>query len=612
MVRGLVVAATLIALGCGPAPQKRGTQVGLARELLPAELQPTPTGEVIGTARVLVYADDDFRAQTLNWERKFSVMLRRANKVLGPTVGIELEIAEARPWPRKASSSDMEAMLVELEDLEPGADVHFVVGLTSALPEVTSSLHQLGIARPLGKHLIVRGLNDTKEVELLGAALRQLSDESRQRLWSERKKHKETVVFLHELAHALGAIHVSEKERLLTPGYDIGITGFTPANARLMRIAASFRLGGERDRAKEVEAIRAYLAAASYPGWNEEEKKMLGELLDQREGAAVVGAEIAGLSDAVRPVDRKTYRQAVELADRGRVAEAWEAAEPLFEFYPGEPGLAVLACRLADARGLPPAEVDARCRKAAELAPTDLTPTLKIALAAVASGETAEAIAALAGARQRLLAVGGDHPQAWAQLAAAYRKLELVALGLDAAERSGSEADDVRAWARGQMNRYGVPPLDAPSRGRRLPPNADGEYVAAVKAVLKEVYARRFGEAEKLAAAARRRFGETAGIQTALCDLEIRRRRYPVARARCQRALKLFDAGAWTHYLLGLLEQRDKRRQRAIEHLARAIELDRELRHAYEVLEKLYADAGMKREREALRARYRESFGSSL
>jgi tetratricopeptide (TPR) repeat protein len=615
-VRALTLLAAALATACGPAPGKRGTQVGFARELLPAELAPTPTGEVIGRARVTVYADDDYRARTLNWERKFSVMLRRANKVLGPTAGIELEIAEAHSWARKAASSDMEAMLAELEDLDPGADVHFVVGLTAALPEVTSTIHQLGIARPLAKHVVIRGLNDTKEIAVLGAALSQLSNESRQRLWSIRKKHKETVVFLHELGHALGALHVSEPRGLLTPGYDTGIARFTPANARLMRIVAGFRLAGARDRGRELEAIRAYLAAARYPGWVAEDKERLGQLLDQQQSGAGSPVEIAPLSDQVRPSDRKTYRAAVELADSGRAIDAWEAAEPLFEFYPDEPGLAVLACRLADARGLPPAEVDTRCRRAAELAPADLTPTLKIALAAVASGKAAEAAAALGDARDRLLGIGGDRPEAlaeaWAQLAAAYRELELVGLALDAADRSGGEAEAVAGWARARMSRYGLPPLGSKRRGARLPPTADADYINAVKAVLKLVYARKLGEAEKLAAATRRRFGETAGIETALCDLEIRRRRYPVARTHCKRALRLFEGGAWTHYLSGLLEQRDGRRARAIEHLTRAIELDSTLRHAYKVLEELYRDAGMTAELEALRARYRASFGSSL
>lgn len=611
-MRRLALATALLLSGCGGSSHSRPPKPppDFPSELLPAELTPTPTGEKVSTVKVRVYADDDYRAQTINWERKLSVLLRRVNKVLGPTAGLELELERTSSWSRKSSSSDMDAMLAELEELDSGSGVALVVGLTSALPQVTSSIHQLGIARPLGKHMVIRGLNDTKEVAVLGAALRRLSDESRDKLWSIRKKHKETVIFLHELGHVLGAMHVKLDGTMLYPTYDVKIARFSPETAKLMRIAASFRASEKRDRRAELEALRAYLAATKWPGWVPEEKSALEQLIAQKLAgpAEAPATEAAALSDQVRPADRKTYRAALDLADSGKYLEAWAKAEALFEFYPDEPALAVLACRLASAQKR--SDVADRCSRAAELAPENVTPTIEVALAAAAGGDNQRAVAKLDEARGRLLGLQLEAASAWGELAAAYRKLQLPALAADAAGRSGGSADDVATWASRLMARYGVPPLG--SRDHRLPPELDVEYIDAVKGVLKQVYAHKFAAAEKLAEAARRRFGPTSGVEAALCDLEIRRRRYPQARAHCRRALTRLESDSWAHYLLGLLEQRDKHRGRAIEHLARAIALDPELRHAYQVLAGLYRQAGKTSELGELESSYRATFGSNL
>lgn len=604
-----------LALACGGSPKKQLGASSLSAELLPAKLQPTPTGTEVKTAKVRVYADDEHRAQTINWERKFSVMLRRANQVLGPTAGLELEIVEARPWPRKASSGDLEAMLAELEDLDPGGDVHFVVGVTTALPEVSSSMHQLGIARPLGKHLIVRGLNDTKEIAVLGAALTELSAESREKLWSIRKKHKETLVFLHELGHALGAIHTSERGRVLYPMYDAKIVAFTPANAKLMRIAAGFRTraGPLADRRPELRALRAYLAATKYPGWVEKERKLVTALVEDRlaSGGATT-TELGSLSDAVRPVDRKTYREAVALVDRGRLLEAWAKALPLFEYYPDEPAVQVLRCKLASAREMEAALVTELCEKAAQLAPADVSPSIKIAINAARAKDRNTALEALDKARTRLLAIEqtDDVKSAWEEMADAYRQLGLITLAADAASRSGG-ADSIATWARSKAARYALPPLDSPLRAK-LPPGADAAYVTAVTEVLRKVYAGDYAGATEGARAAKARFGDQPGVDAALCDMAVRQRRYGRAKALCERAIRRYDGAAWAHYLYGLLMKRDKKKTAAIEHLARSIELGLDHKHPYQVLADLYDKAGKKAELEALRQRHIRAFGAPL
>jgi predicted Zn-dependent protease len=608
-------------LACGgPAAEKRERQSSFAAELLPATLQPTPTGTEVKKARVRVYADDEHRAQTLSWERKFSVMLRRANKVLGPTAGLELEITETKSWPRKSSASDIDAMLVELEDLDPGGDVHFVIGVATALPEVTTAMHQLGVARPLGKHIVIRGLNDTKEVELLGSVLNELSKDSREKLWSQRKKHKETAVFLHELGHVLGALHTKERGRLLYPTYDSKIVAFTPANARLIRIAAGFRVsaGPTGDRTGELQALRAYLAATKYPAWDEKEVQLLNALIEQRiaSGGATT-TELGALSTAVRPADRVEYRDAVGLADNGRILEAWEKAEPLFEYYPDEPAIQVLRCRLASARRMSGAEVAELCEKAAELAPANVTPSVKVALAAAKADDRPAALAALARARKRLLSAGQrddvsaeDLEAAWEEMADAYQQLGLVTLAGDAAERSGGAAS-IAKWARNKAARYAVPPLGSALR-KKLSAESDADYMQAVTGILRKIYQKDYAGAAAGAAEARARFGDQAGIDAALCDMAIRQRNYGKAKSLCKRAIARFDGGAWAHYLYGLLLKRDKNTRGAVRHLARAVELGLDHKHPYQVLAELYRAAGNKAGLEKLSETHAAQFGQPL
>ena len=613
--RSLALFCALLGACGGPSSAKQAQQASFAAELLPATLQPTPTGTEVKTARIRVFADDEHRAQTINWERKFSVMVRRANKILGPTAGLQLEIVESRSWPRKSPSGDLEAMLAELEDLDPGGDVHFVVGVATALPQVTTSIHQLGIARPLGKHLIVRGLNDTKEVEVLGAALTELSKESRERLWSIRRKHKETVVFLHEIGHVLGGVHTREQGRLLSPMYDAKIVGFTPANARMMRIAAGFRTlaGPTGDRRPELDALRAYLEATKYPGWVDQERQLVAALIaDLIASGGVTKTELGALSEAVRPADRKRYREAVGLADRGQIIEAWTEAEPLFEFYPNEAAIQVLRCRLASARKMDAVEVTELCEKAAELSPADVSPSIKIALNAAKANKPEAALEALSRARDRLLSIeqSDDVKAAWEEMADAYRQLGLIALAADAARRSGG-ADSIAKWAKNKSARYAVPPLESPLRAR-LPASADAEYVAAVTELLRKIYARDYAGAAAAAQKTKGRFGDQPGVDAALCDMAIRQRRYGQATSLCRRAIRRFDGAAWAHYLYGLLMKRDNKKTAAIKHLARSVELGLDHKHPYQVLAELYKATGKTAELEALQRQHLQQFNSPL
>src|SRR2546425_3116593 len=82
--------------------------------------------------KLRVWADDEFRAQNVQWQRTFQEELDYANSVLAPMLGVTFS-AEFRVWERHAPGVTLEEDLAALAQQDPGDGVFSVVGLTSAL-----------------------------------------------------------------------------------------------------------------------------------------------------------------------------------------------------------------------------------------------------------------------------------------------------------------------------------------------------------------------------------------------------------------------------------------------------------------------------------------------
>ena len=596
----------VLCLACGGGGAARVK----ASDMEPARLAPTRTEGAVVTARVRVHADAAHRAQNPGHEAAVRRALAGASAVLEPTVGLRLELVEVRAWERQGEGN-LDAALDELVRLDPGDDVDWVIGQVAALDQVAVELHQLGRAQALGRHLVVRALNDTAEVSLLEQALGGLEEGERQALYARRKRHKEEVVLLHAIGHALGAMHVTGEERLMHPIYEGSQRSFAPENAALMRVAATARAGADADPTAEWRAVLEHIRGSTAAVWNEDEKARLVADLEGRVAAAEEGTAGLPLGGAVRPDDRDRFRAAERLHAAGQPLDAWEELEPLLDYYPAEASVQRLGCRLAVAARRDPAAIAARCGRAAELAPEDPEPPLRLAQAHLAADDRAEAARRARQADALAAKLERGAGPVWTELVALYRELGAVSWTEAAARRAGGAAGAAGAaeavrWAAMMRARYGLAP------GGPVAPEHEAEFVAAVRDLLSMVYERRFAEAEKQAAAMRRRFGDAPGIDGALCDLEIRRRRYPAARARCARSLERYPDGAWAHYLTGLLDKRDKKPAEAARHLERAIELDPELKHAYQVAAELHREAGRADDEARVRAAYQKQFGRPL
>ena len=601
-------------LGCGGPNKKQ-----LAK-YAPATLEQTPTAGETFTFRVRVYADREFRVQNQRWEQKIRVFFEAANAVTVATAGIRLELVETLPWSRAGSGAQLATVLSGLEDLDPGQDVHFVFGFVDALPDVSSTFHQIGLAHGLGKHAVIRGLNDVKEKAVLEEVLDDHDEQVRERLYRERAAHKMTALLLHELGHLLGVPHTAGDEFIMSSAYEWTIRTFAESSAKLMRAISKHRSADPTLRNRNAE-LQAYLTAfktyETEDEWEETARNSMREHAEKWLSGLGGGTEAAEakpeevLSSEVRADHQVAYRDAMRLAGANQVLEAWEKAEPLFDFYPDEPAVRVLRCRLATARKL--AEAGALCKLAANARPKQTGPSFDLAQTLLSSGDKKGAFDALARARKQLLRAENESAKSpdWFRLATIYRDLGLVSLALDASSRS-EDGSEVLSWAKQQAAQFSVPTLDSKRRGSSFPPQLDAEYIEAVKAALKHVYARDFASALKSVGAGRRRFGKQAGFATVECDLEIRRRAYRVAARACKAALKLFPDGSWSHYLSGLLEKQAKRPRQAIVHLERAIELELGTKHAYQILLELYESAKISGKAASLREKYRLRFGATL
>jgi tetratricopeptide (TPR) repeat protein len=588
--------------GCGGGGAARHGQVATRQALEPARLVATP-GEVPCSALALgvrFRADERYRAQHVDWKRDADQLLRWANEVLGPTACVVLEPAGHEPWDGR-QADDLEAMLAELEALDPGDEVHLVIGLVDALPAATSDLHALGRARVLGRHLVLRGLDDADEAVALREALSTYPAGEQSALLDRRGRHKLTVTLLHELGHALGAMHVTDEARIMAPTYSPQQARFGPEAASLLRAVIGPRVAGDPRGFRA--AVKAHLQANRWDGWNADELAVLeAELaLD----VAPAGDAAAALGPEVRPEDKEQFRAAARLMAASQPHEAWEILERLRGLYPAEAGLAVPACEAGLAAGKEPRDLAAVC--GALTGSAELRGQLAAIEYLVAAGKTGEARAALAAAVAGPAGTGTDEEADWLRAARLARTLGALAIAEAAATRAGSGGGEIAAWAAGERARWALP------RGA-VAAEAEDDALASLREALKKVYARDAAGARKLLAAIEKQHGDLAGVRVVRCDLALREKKYGEARGHCQRALAADPDAGWAHYLLGLLDLRDKQPAAAEAHLEAAVRLLPDVKDSWKQLATLYRRGGSAREAKLkeLEAAYQKRFGAAL
>ena len=602
----LAVLAAALAAGCGSGAS---SQKAYARRLAPTAIQPPAQTVPVAQRRELtirVYADEAFQAQNLRWQQKVEQLVARANQVLGPAYGVTLKVEAASPWKRDAGDTDLDGMLTELETLDSGKDAAWIVGFVTALPQVTSSLHKLGFARPLGRHMILRGMNDTAERTLLDDVLESLPDAQREELYQQRKAHKELAVFLHEWGHTLGAIHTRGPGELMNPGYDASMQAFSAPNTQIIALGVRYRDRGgnpSREAARWNAALLELLQTTPTDDWVQQDYQQTLAFVAQGP-QATPEVEVSG---RLTPEGRRAFYRARDLADENRLDEAFREVLPLTEQYGDEPQVMTLGCRIsARTKGMA-YPTPALCEAAAALTPDDPTPLMLVAQARLDGDDAAGGLEALRAAHARLDAAATADPAAWAELAQHYQALQRVTWLEQALARAG-ETDrtaSLRDWAGQTRRRYGLAPGS-------VPPEQESDYIDAIKQVLSLTYGHQYDQARAAANTAHQQFPRAAGPDMALCDLELRQGHAAPARRACERALERYDQAVWAMYLLASIDARDQHWPAATRHLERAMEIEPAMQPAWRLLAKVYERSKRDDALGPLRERYQTRFGEPL
>ena len=597
------VLALLLLAGCA-LPNPWRDQRNYAQSLKPAEVAAADSGVPLRVLQVRAYADAEYQAQTPRWNARIEEQVRRASAILEKQFGVRLEVESVRPWPGLRQGSSLRDALAELEALDPGKGVDWVVGFVSSLRMFSAAQEELGAARMFGRHFVLRGMFSAAETDALDRALPLLSQAEREELGRERRAHKETAVFLHEWAHTMGAFHERSPHSLLAPIYDPQQSSFSEASARIVGLALDYR-GAPQSRERWAAAYREEVKRSATLAWD---SATLDEALLAAAGLAGAGAPQPEQQKLPKS-DAQTLQEVLAL----RTAQDYGRAEALLqgiaERHPESDEVQDLACSIAQERGAPAQGVLAACRAAARLpgAPPEIL--LATAHVLLSEGQRAEAVPLLVRAEAKL----GAAPEGWLYLGA----LELEAGACSAADRSAARAGSARGAARIRegaariRRQVGFPP-----QAEALTPERESEYVSSALAAHRQIDERKLEAARASAAALRKAFPGMPAAAVLECRISSRGRALEPIRAACSEAAAAAPEAFFPQYVTGLVASAEGRWPEAGAALQRAIRLDDSGPQVWQslaaVARKLHDDAVLRDLQQRFRARFKAALRPAL
>ncbi|HEY5090816.1 MAG TPA: hypothetical protein VIK30_12645 [Polyangia bacterium] len=524
---------------------------------VPATAEPRPI-------RLRVYADKDYRGLVMRWQSKVRAQIDRINAVVGPVFDVRFEIESLRDWDRSHVGLPFEPIMTELEALDPAREIDWVLGLTTPLRGVATSIHQVGGARLLGRHMLLRGMDDEQEFRALEASFKLLSPDERQNLYADRKAHKEVVMFLHEWGHTAGLLHDEDRAMIMNPSYDERQTAFSDFGKEVLALVIERRLARRSERYPESADLAALYQRAPPDEGSDKERAQLLALVRERAGA-------------------------------GRAAASPQAAAGHAALQPGvSPSPSVASPSVAE---LPTVDAEAFNR----------------AVAASSAGHPEEAWKVLSPLLARLRA-GKPSAKVWtrvAGLAAAVGALTAAEEAIGRAGRGETELEKIAADVEATRHRVALP-SDSAKAG--VDPDREPAYVAAFRETAHIVTA-----PDPDLAAARTRLRDFAaafpgapGVDLLTCDLELRANHAALAAKRCDAALAKAKESSRAHYLLGLIAARARRDAVAEQRFRNAILLDPEEPTAWRALAQMYRANGARSRLAELADKHRVLFSSPL
>jgi tetratricopeptide (TPR) repeat protein len=305
-----------------------------AGQIVPKGLDLTPAVPSNGEPRVIrlrVYADSDYRGVVVRWQARVRGQLGRINAVTGPVFNVKFEIESLRSWDRSHVGVAFDPILKELEGLDPAREVDLVLGLVTPARGVATSLHQLGEASTPGRHIVLRGMDDEQEALAIDRDYHLMSAEERQRLYNDRRGHKEVVLFLHEWGHSAGLLHEEDRSMIMNPAYDPRQTAFGPFDKQVLALVIDKRLALPGEALPErVELLKLFEKAPPDIGSNKERAQLLS-FLRSSPGGQPHGGTAPSSAAGLAPADVDAFNSALAAAKVEHPEEAWKIFAPFVQ-----------------------------------------------------------------------------------------------------------------------------------------------------------------------------------------------------------------------------------------------------------------------------------------
>ncbi|CAN5351945.1 hypothetical protein BH11MYX1_BH11MYX1_15730 [soil metagenome] len=627
MSRVLIVALWLGVLGCGGSHVTNEHPTADVTKSLPATLEAThpKTGDP-RPLHVLVYADPGTRALP-KWREEITDQLDYAGQLLSPLLGVRLTIDAIKEWDHAGSDPRESVKALAVLESKPDDDTVWVIGYIAPAETAQKALDELGSSELLGRYVAVRTWSEKPETEALTASLPDLNDAQRSEVITAHKRHKQTVILLHQLAKSLGAIDEADPSWLGHPLYSAKQTTFSERDRDLMQLAIDARLGGATKPAIAHDLLEA-IAKSEWGGWIPNDKEAVTQTLRNIIDATKTGKTVAD----VPPAAYEQFDRARELAKRGDFGQALHELENVMSAYPGNSTMQETKCEILIAKPLhaaPPPKLPApvaapdhlgitekatrqACARVTELAPGDPSPHLAVgeALAHLPKPDLAGARAELVLAAAKITNKKTGQPEAWQQLVTIYAAMGALTWTEEALAQSKLENNPIAKETAQLRVRYGIA-----KNTKVVKPELEGALLAATRDASAMIGTGKLAESERTLATAERRWPTAPGLAAMRCDLAFRQSQLDTARAACNRALAVDPDESWALYLGGVLALKDTSAsgtRAGVDKLEHAISVDPELGQAWRALGKAYDRAKDQKAHDALAARYQAKFGQAL
>jgi tetratricopeptide (TPR) repeat protein len=516
-----------------------------AKDVSPGTIDLSPAVAAKGEARVLrvrIYADRDYRNVVLRWQSKARAQINRINGVVQPVFNVRFEVESLKDWDATHVGTKMPSVLDDLRALDPAKDVDLVVGFATPARGVATSIHTIGQSGLLGRHLLMRGMDDEQEAVAIDQEFRLLSPDERRKLYGDRKAHKEIVVFLHEWGHSLGLLHNEQATNIMNPRYDPRQSSFSDHAKRVINLVVDRRVARRSEPYPETaDLVRLLETAPPDEGSDQERAELLAFARQRARGGG--RSEPAGRADGIDlpPADVDAFNRAVEALNARRPAEAWSNLAPVIE---------------------------------------------------------------RAGKRQ-------TGPKTWAHLGGLASAAGALTAAEDAAARGGGHAELAKLSTDvANLRQQVCLPRETAKSG--VAPEDEPVYVAGYWDAARAIASQDLPTARERLRSFQERHPDAGGADLLGCDLELRARRLPAAKQRCEAAVTKCRHSARAHYLMGMVAANSGKQAAAEVILQKAITIDPTDEGPWLLLARIYRSRHAKQQLADLAARHQTLLSTPL